>query len=382
MKLSIVIPTFNECENVVTIQRRIAEAVHHVTDSYEIWFIDDSRDETPQVLENLSQSFANVHYIHRATERGLGTAVVEGFRRAEGEWIVVMDADLQHPPELLPIILERMQEGIDVIIPSRFVSGGSDGGLNLIRKFISWIARSIGRLAIRRLRNVSDCTGGFFGVHRNVIEGSKLNPIGWKILMEVLVKGNYQTVHEIPYAFVSRDAGESKMSIREQWNYLRHIAQMVWDSEEDRRFYMFCFVGALGTIVNLLLMAIFVNVFHLHGFVASVLASIVAMVHNFLWNDKVTWRGFAHPVKWRRALQIPTFVAISAVSIGVTAVFAQWFLWMRMNELWGQALGIIVAIGWSYLANNRFTWSTSSQNSDSAAKRARIIQVTKEEPQA
>ncbi|MDQ0188218.1 glycosyltransferase family 2 protein [Alicyclobacillus cycloheptanicus] len=360
MHLGIVIPTFNERENVQTITARIADALRGRDLTYEIWFIDDSRDDTPQVLEALSAAHPEVHYVHRKDARGLATAVVEGFARTSAEYLVVMDADLQHPPELLPVIAERLAEGIDIVIPSRFVPGGSDGGLNTFRKLVSWTARTMGRVAIRRLRHISDCTGGYFGLRRSVLAGADLSPIGWKILMEILVKGRYQTVHEVPYQFVDRDAGESKMSLREQWNYVRHIVRLVWSSPEDRRFYLFCFVGGLGMVVNLAVMSLMMYVFHLREVPSSVIASLVAMAHNFLWNDNMTWKGHAHPVKWRRALQIPMFMLISGVSLAITALFVKGFVWLHWSPLAGQLIGIIVATLWSYTANNRWTWKAPS----------------------
>jgi dolichol-phosphate mannosyltransferase len=378
VRLSIIIPTFNERDNVRAITDRIRAVLQDTGWKYEVWFIDDSLDDTPVTLAALAAAYAEVHYVHRERERGLGTAVVEGFKRSGGEFLVVMDADLQHPPELIPTILKRLQEGVDVVIPSRFVPGGSDGGLNAFRKLVSWTARTIGRLAIRRLRAISDCTGGYFGLRRSVIEGVDLDPVGWKILMEVLVKGRYQTVHEIPYTFHARDAGESKMSLREQWNYLRHVVKLVASSPEDRRFYLFCLVGGLGVIVNLLVMTVLVYGLHWHGARPSIVASLVAMVHNFIWNDRVTWKGHAHPVPWRRALQPPLFIMISTVSVAVTALFAEMFLRLHWNELVGQLAGIAVGTVWSFTANNRWTWGKPAGVDPSIRSRVR---VTREETQ-
>jgi dolichol-phosphate mannosyltransferase len=372
MDVSIVVPTFNESENVRELTRRINASMVGTGYSYEIWFIDDSTDSTPEVLWELSEVHPEVRYIHRTTNKGLGTAVVEGFQRAKAKYLVVMDADLQHPPELIPTIIDRLNDGIDVVIPSRFIEGGSDGGLNLFRKFVSWTARTIARVSIHKLRNISDCTGGFFGVRRNVVEGANLDPIGWKILIEVLVKGKYSRVHEIPYGFESRTAGESKMSLREQWNFLRHIVKLVRNSPEDRRFYLFCLVGALGVVVNLLVMTLCVRVFHLHPVGSSVVASLIAMAHNFLWNDRVTWRGTDSVVAWRRVLRFPVFVVISAIGILVTAASVQLFLWLHWSELIGQLWGIVCSTIWNFLANNRWTWR------EIRAKSSRRVIVTRE----
>ncbi|MCL6443277.1 MAG: GtrA family protein [Alicyclobacillus sp.] len=195
-------------------------------------------------------------------------------------------------------------------------------------------------------------------------------------MIEVLVRGRYQCVHEIPYAFLARDAGESKMSMVEQWHYIRHIVHLVWTSPEDRRFYVFCLVGALGTLVNLVVMSGLVYGLQVHGITASIIASVAAMLHNFVWNDRVTWKGHAHPSPWRRLLQAPLFMLISSVSIAVTALFVQLALWTRTNEVLGQLVGIAVATVWSFMANNRWTWAARS---DGVTRRgSAAISVTQE----
>lgn len=377
MKLSIVVPTFNERENVRVVVDRIEEALGHRRD-YEIWFVDDSRDDTPIILEELTRSHPQVHSIHRENGRGLATAVVEGFHQSVGDYLIVMDADLQHPPELLPTMLERLEAGTDVVIPSRFVPGGSDGGLNGIRKFVSWTARWMGRLAIARIRPISDCTGGYFGLRRDVVEGVELSPVGWKILLEILVKGHYETVHEIPYEFHARDAGESKMSLREQWNYVVHLVRLISSSPEERRFYVYCLVGALGVVVNLVAMSVLMYGLHVHpATLASVLASLIAMFHNFLWNDKVTWRSHAHAVRWKRMMQMPIFVLISLGGIGITALFVRLFVWLHWHELLGQCLGILVSTAWTFTANNRFTWQAPDGDARKTRAKTRVTQESR-----
>lgn len=373
MRITVIVPTFNESDSVGRLVERIEVVARQAgwLDDFELLFVDDSDDDTPEKLAELSRRHAFVRYIHRMGGRGLGTAVVEGFRNAAGEYLVVMDADLQHPPELLPRIIERLERDTDVVVPSRFVSGGSDGGLAWWRKLVSWTARWLGRLAIRRLRGVSDCTGGYFGIRREVITHAELRPVGWKILIEVLVQGQYETLHEIPYRFVARAAGESKMSLMEQWNYVRHLVRLVGRSPEDRRFYLFCFVGFLGTIVNLLAMAFLVYVCRVPSVDASILASLVAMTHNFLWNDRVTWRGHAHAA-WKRIVQVPVFVGISLVSVGITAVFVDMAARIRFPELVAQCIGIVVATVWSFIANNRWTWSGAGN----VSKQHRRVRVT------
>lgn len=354
MEISIIIPSYNEGQNVVNITDRITTALKSLTVQYEILFIDDSRDNTTQLLETLSKTRDNVRYVHRTTERGLGTAVVTGFKEARGKQLIVMDSDLQHPPELLPDVISALQSH-DIVIPSRFIPGGSDGGLNTFRKFVSWTARKIGQFAIKRFRHITDCTSGFFGLHKNVIENTTLNPDSWKILMEILVKGQYQTVGEVPYHFMARDLGNSKMSTKEQLLYLLHIVKLIYHSPTDRRFYLFCFVGFAGVLVNLIFFHGFLY-FHFHPLAASIFASLIAMVHNFLWHDNLTWKDYKNPNKVKRFLQLPKFIVISVIGIGITALTVKCFMDLNVSLSLGQLTGIALATFWNYFANQKWTW--------------------------
>jgi len=356
--LSIIIPSYNEGNNVFMITHRIEQALATIHLEYEIWFIDDSRDNTPQLLNQLADQNHHVHFVHRTETRGLGTAVVEGFQRSAGKNIIVMDADLQHPPELLPEIYLALQTH-DLVIPSRFIDGGSDGGLNLFRKLVSLVARKIGQFGIKKFRNISDCTSGYFGLQRKVIQNVKLNPSSWKILMEILVKGHYQSCKEIPYHFVQRDVGESKMSVKEQWNYLRHLVQLIWQSPADRRFYLFCFVGVLGLFVNLVIFNLLLDV-KLYPLYASVLASLLSMVHNFIWHDFVTWNHHPNTSNWKRILRFPKFLVVSLIGIGITVLFVHIALVMKLSPMLGQISGIILGVFWNFFANHHWTWKTKA----------------------
>jgi dolichol-phosphate mannosyltransferase len=354
VNLSIIIPSFNEGENLVNITRRIQAALAPLSIQYEIIFIDDSSDNTPALLAELARAHECVRYKHRTHERGLGTAVVAGFALAQGESFIVMDADLQHPPEILPDMIEALKTN-DLVIPSRFIPGGSDGGLNFFRKWISLIARKIGQFALKRFRTISDCTSGCFGLHRDVIKDIKLNPNSWKILMEILVKGRYQTIQEIPYHFMARDLGNSKMSVKEQWHYLMHIAKLVAISPDDRRFYLFCLVGGLGVLVNLIFFHLFLWS-GIHVLLSSILGSSVALMHNFCWHHYVTWKDCRPTTRKKKVMQLPQFVSISLVGILMTVMMVKVFVDLDFSASMGQLVGIGVATGWNYLANKAWTW--------------------------
>ncbi|PJI06714.1 MULTISPECIES: polyprenol monophosphomannose synthase [Clostridium] len=223
--LSIVIPVYNEKDNVSELVLRIEKALG--SSEHEIIFVDDSNDETTNIIKDLTLKYKNVILKHRENKRGLSSAVIYGFKVARGDIISVMDGDLQHPPEVLKNMLDEINNGADIVVPSRFIKGGSDGGLNIFRKLVSFTARYIGKLFLKKLRKVSDPTGGLFMVRRYVIENRDLRPIGWKILIEILVMGNYKNFVEIPYSFKSRSLGSSKLTIAIQLQYLKQIVSLI-----------------------------------------------------------------------------------------------------------------------------------------------------------
>ncbi|NLG02352.1 MAG: polyprenol monophosphomannose synthase [Clostridia bacterium] len=233
-KLSIVVPTFNEAENVGNLLNQVDYALKNI--DYEIIFVDDSKDQTPDVIRGLMKENSRVRLEHRTDETGLATAVLKGFSLATGDYIAVMDADLQHPPKILRSMYYVLETGVDFCVPSRFIPGGSDGGLGLYRKIVSGVARYIGKILLPCLHKITDPTSGLFMFRREVIANDcKLEPIGWKILIEVLALGTYQSVVEIPYKFQARPAGESKLSSKVTIEYLKQVFSLMKRGKKQRQ---------------------------------------------------------------------------------------------------------------------------------------------------
>ncbi|MCR4923102.1 MAG: polyprenol monophosphomannose synthase [Lachnospiraceae bacterium] len=224
-KLSVIVPTYNESENVGNLVNQIDYALKGIP--YEVVFVDDSRDNTPKEIERVMSENPNVRMFHREGESGLATAVLKGFEIAKGDYMAVMDADLQHPPAILRPMYVVLESGVDICVPSRFIKGGSDGGLGPYRKLVSGVARYIGKIFLPCLRKISDPTSGLFMFKSSVVKGADLRPIGWKILIEVLAMGSYDKVVEIPYKFQARPAGESKLSSKVTVEYLKQVAALM-----------------------------------------------------------------------------------------------------------------------------------------------------------
>ena len=230
--LSLVIPTRNEREAVPALLNRLQPCLYGI--DAELVFVDDSDDGTEAVLD-AARPEQELTVLHREADRragGLSTAVELGFAQARGEFICVLDADLQHPPERILDMLDAVRDGADVVVASRYLPGGSAAGLDgPVRRFLSRASCEVTKLVFAgRLRGISDPLSGFFVVRRDVVAGVRLRPIGFKILLEVLVRGNWTTASEVPYCFEGRTAGLSKATLRQGGQFLRHLWRLRFDA--------------------------------------------------------------------------------------------------------------------------------------------------------
>jgi dolichol-phosphate mannosyltransferase len=225
--ISLVIPTFNESANIVELLARLSQALPAQAPC-EVIFVDDSTDDTPAVIAAAARtSRLAVSVRHREVpDGGLGGAVAMGLREASAPWIVVMDADLQHPPALVPeLVAAGQRDGADLVVATRYAGGGSRAGLDGgFRKFASGGSTALAKLAFpRRLGRVSDPMSGFFAVRTAALDPDVLRPLGYKILLELIVRCRLDRVTEVPYQFQDRFAGESKANFGEGLRFLRHL---------------------------------------------------------------------------------------------------------------------------------------------------------------
>lgn len=351
--LSLVIPCRNEGVNVVLLADRTAAALKGI--DYEVLFIDASTDDTGDFLRAAAEKHTNVDYIF-APELNLAGAVVLGMRSCRGDVIGVMDADLQHPPELLPTMYTEIRRGADLVAPSRLIEGGSEEGLNIFRRFTSWAARKAGQVALSRVRDISDPTSGFFMVRRSVVDGVDLNPIGWKILMEIIVKGNYRTVREIPYTFGKRAHGVSKFGIREQWNYIRHIGALTRYDREGIRPFLFGLVGLSGTALNLSAFSLF-NALHNPVLLSAIYATSLAVFSNYRLNSSLTWGDVRGEKAWHRGVK---YISLSTISLGINLTLLG-ALAVPLGRMPADVIGVIGAMGINYFLQNKWTFARTEK---------------------
>lgn len=225
---SLIVPTYNERENIHPLLDRLDTLLQGaMPGDYEMVVVDDdSPDETWRVAEEIARRMptATVRVVRRMHERGLATAVVEGWRAARGEWLGVIDADLQHPPEVLLRLLEAMRGGADLAVASRHVEGGGVSDWSIFRRILSRGAQALGILLLpSAARAVSDPMSGFFVLRRSAVDFDELRPLGYKILLEVLARGHFSQIKEVGYVFQERKEGVSKVSWRLYWEYLVQV---------------------------------------------------------------------------------------------------------------------------------------------------------------
>jgi dolichol-phosphate mannosyltransferase len=227
---ALVVPTLNEAGNIEGVLRQIQHALEPLPFLYEVIVVDDaSTDGTPDIVKECFNSDNRIRFISRRSQRGLAGAVVHGWQHSNADLLGVIDADLQHPPELLPALLDAMREGCDIAIGSRYADKNGVDGWNPVRAAISrmstWAAMPLQRKELR----IQDPMSGFFIVRREVIDGLSFETKGFKLLLEILVRAPIRSAREIPFHFGVRTAGKSKASATVALRYLHLLGKLSRD---------------------------------------------------------------------------------------------------------------------------------------------------------
>ncbi len=344
--ISVIIPTYNEKDNLNELFSRIERSLNGL--SHEIIIVDDkSPDETADKVKELSSSYP-VKVIVRPKKLGLSSAVMDGLSIARGNVIAVMDADLQHPPEVLPTLYEKIEEGCDIVIASRYIKGGSVENWSLIRKLISKGSIVLAWILLPQVRWIKDPVSGYFMFRRQVIRDCRLNPRGFKILMEILVKGNYSRVCETPYTFGLRRRGISKLGASTIISYVLHILDL------SSPIVRFALVGAFGTLVNLGVLWILRYALGIFHEIASALAIEISVLSNFSLNDLWTFR------RKRKVSVIESIIRYHlANASGILVQYATsvaLFKVIGLESLTSQFIGIIFGFLFNYALSRKIVW--------------------------
>jgi len=292
--ISIIVPTRNEAGNVAPLVARLNRSLSDET--IEVIFADDSDDDTPAAVHELAKTSRNrIRLLHRPPEErgdGLGGAVLAAMRIARAPWVCVMDGDLQHPPELIPRMLEQTAgQRADLVVASRYSHSEEAGNtLSPIRKVVSKGTGALARAMFpRRLHGVSDPMSGFFLVRRAAVPLDRLRPRGFKILLEIVVRSKGLRVTEVGFDFGERNAGESKASVQEGLTYLKQLARLRVGGMPVR-LAGFTLVGATGLLVNTLFFWALAVQANLNYVLAALIATQGSTLWNFALNERFVFR--------------------------------------------------------------------------------------------
>jgi dolichol-phosphate mannosyltransferase len=367
--LSIVLPTFNEGANIVAVLEQLMARLDTVPGlGYEIIVVDDdSPDRTWEIAERLAETRPQVHVRRRQTERGLSTAVIRGWQVARGRVLGVMDADLQHPPEVTGQLWKEMARGAELAIASRHVEGGGVSDWSLARRIISRCAQMIGLAILPEVTaRVSDPMSGYFMISRNCIAGRKLNPLGYKILIEVLGRGKVGWISEVPYTFRERVEGSSKVTNKIYLEYFQHLLRIRMYLLQSSSFFRFCVVGLSGVVIDMSLLYLLSDpkMFGWGLTRSKILAAEAALINNFIWNDVWTFAEVSRHQNHigQRLKRFLKFNAICALGLILNVLILNFeFNALHMNRYVANLLAIMIVTVWNYMTNWKLNWRVTAK---------------------
>ena len=372
-EVSIIIPTYNESENIVQVLKSIGEHIPKDIAAEAIVVDDNSPDGTGKIVEDYINDAQNktgytIDVIHRKTKSGLSSAILEGIQHSSCETVVVMDSDFSHPPKIIPKLVEEIKiSKYDIAIASRYTEGGEVSGWSTKRKLISKTAKGIAKAGLGV--NESDPMSGFFAFRRKILEGIKLDAIGYKMLLEILVKTKGAKVKEIPYTFTNRTHGSSKLDSSTMLDYVRSVWKLYRyghkaedsDTRVSIRFVSkagrFYTVGASGLLVNYLVSLLFadaiVNFWYIH---ATIIGIIVSMSSNFILNKIWTFEDRNFEAK-KTLAQYGKFVGFSSlgalIQLGMVYVLVDNYQVLYPVAL---ILAVIIAASSNFILNKKWTF--------------------------
>jgi dolichol-phosphate mannosyltransferase len=343
--LTVVVPTYHEVENIPHLVARLKVLRESGGLDLELLLMDDdSQDGSDQLVGSLGLPWVRI--ITRKTNRGLSYAVLDGLMLSNRETLVVMDADLSHPPEKIPELLAALDSGMEVAVGSRFADGGStadDWGV------FRWLNSRIATLLALPLTTLSDPMSGFFAIRREtVLAGRDFNPVGYKILLELIIKCRCRRVIDIPIHFDNRRFGESKLSFKEQLKYIQHLRRLyIYKYGTWSHLIQFLAVGLSGLVVNLEALTML-----LRAGIAERRAVAIAIVISMVWNFALN-RRFSFSYARGQSIVKQFFGFVAACSVGALVNYITTIeLWevLRYHQL-AAFIGVLAGTFFNFIAS-------------------------------
>ncbi len=356
-ELSVIVPTFNEVDNVEPMVRALDAALDGI--AFEVIFVDDdSPDGTAARVKEIASRRRDVRCLHRIGRRGLSSAVVEGVLASSAPFVAVVDGDMQHDERVLPTMLDRLRSGeADLAIGTRYADGGSIGDWTASRAWMSGFASRLSRLVLRG-KKLSDPMSGFFMTRRERFDASvpKLSIEGFKILLDYVASSTSELrIVEVPYEFRNRLRGESKLDSLVLWEYGVLLLDKLFGHVIPPRLVLFAAVGASGVAVHFAVLTLLWKPMHVGFLRSQAAATLVAMTWNFVLNDLLTYRDKRLTgVRWLKGLI--SFYAVCGVgalaNVGIARVL------FHENYTWWLAAGAGIVVGtvFNYGLTSIFTW--------------------------
>jgi len=370
--LSLVIPTFNERDNLPALVENLVSILDAaLPHQYELIVVDDnSPDESWQIGLALAQTYPQVKVMRRVDEQGLSSAVIRGWQVAQGDLLGVIDADLQHPPGVLLQLIAQVRNGADLAVGSRHVEGGGVSEWSIMRRFLSRGAQVLGLLILPNVvGRVSDPMSGYFVCRRAAIADIELHPKGYKILLEVIGRGQVEVIDEAGYVFQERTAGASKVTGQQYIDYIHHLLRLrsrgrlskIHRNFPAKAFFRFALVGLSGVFIDMAMLYLLHTGLGIPLTRSKILAAEVAILNNFIWNDLWTFAAISRSQKgwgarFKRFLKF-NMICLAGLMLNVLA------LNLIYNLIFGQRwayLANLIAIGlvtvWNFWLNLKLSW--------------------------
>ena len=362
-KLTVVLPTYNESKNIQLVVPRIVEVLSQCQATFDLDFevmvVDDnSPDGTWKIAEELSRSIPQLRVIRRLHGRGLSSAVMAGFAASTADFLLVMDADLQHDEGALKGFVDAFLKGADIVVGSRKVEGGGIENWNRSRRFVSWTATQLANFAIAQ--SVSDPMSGFFGVRREFYNeiAADINPRGFKILLEFLARSSGKKIAEVGYVFRDRLHGESKLSSRIIFEYLEALYDLRFGRVVPARFLKYALVGLSGVVVNQCGVFLARSLFQAPDEAALAAGIEISIVSNFVLNNFWTFRQTRLRGNLKILRGFLTFNTICLAGAVINYAVALTLSHQLAISLYAaNFVGILLATCWNYFVNSNVTWT-------------------------